>query len=624
MATNYQTRKKALLIYLVISSSKIFAMSEDRESQSITFIRTESNLTSYEKDTARKLNEIKNLMKDNNINEAYEKIETIEKSNIRSDQVKDEYFYVYSQMLKIRHMWGKSIQQAKKISTQKAIEKKIGVKELIAELYQKSRQYIKEAETIYEIQNIKKDNSSIIYEMIWMILKSADIEDLISYRKKSDYNFGGWIDLMIIAKSRIPRSQINGKLSKWKSSYKNHPGAQFIEAIQEGVNKNPFNPKKIAVLLTEEDQYKIISNSIKEGMMKAIEDNYEFDNIQINFYNTQYSPNRAYQEAIDDKADFIIGPLIKTHIVKTMNNYDDSVPQILLNLPDNNKIRENKFYLNLSRRQDILESVLKMTADGISRPIVFYKYTPRNIELAKQFSYYWKQNNFKTPELYSYYKLSDIKQTINKGMLNDEHFRKKSLLSNVFGNIKSDTRSRKDIDGVFVINNEIHEIKMIKPFIEISTEPNSKHLPVYAINRANPNYEKINQDDLKGIIYYDVKSKISDDIKLAIKKEEREEQTRMAQAENGENKKEQENNTVAQEENLKQSEENLKQSKRLRDMSAIEYNLTCIGYDAINLIKHIRRMKNSENSYKYRGKSGTFETNNRNVIQLKKQWYKHK
>ena len=590
-------------------------MSEDRESQSITFISTESNLTSYEKDTARKLNEIKYLLQNNNISEAYETIETINKSSIRSNQVKDEYFYVYSQMLKMKHMWKEAIKQAKKISTQKTIEKKIGIKELIAELYQKSQQYIKEAETIYEIQNIRKDGSSIIYEMIWMILKNADIEDLMSYRKKADYNFGGWIELMIIAKNRIPRSQINSKISQWKSSYRKHPAEQFIEAIQRGVESEPFKPKKIAVLLTEEDQYQVISASIKEGIMKAIEENYEFDNIQINFYNTQYSPNRAYQEAVNDQADFIIGPLIKTNIVKTINNYDDSIPQILLNLPDNAKIRENKFYINLSRRQDILESVLKMTADEIFRPIVFYKYTPRNIELAKQFSYYWKQNNFNEPELYSYYKLSDIKQTINEGMLNNEHFRKKRLISNIFGNIKSDTRSRKDIDGVFVINNEIHEIKMIKPFIEISTEPNSKHLPVYSTNRANPKYEKLNQDDLKGIIYYDVKSDITDDIKRAIKKEKREEQTKLAEKEGAEE------NSEEQEENTK---EIIKQSKRLREMSAIEYNLTCIGYDAINLIKHIRRMQNSENSYQYKGKSGTFSANNKNVIKLKKKWYKHK
>lgn len=95
-------------------------------------------------------------------------------------------------------------------------------------------------------------------------------------------------------------------------------------------------PNQIAVLLPESGTYSEPAKLIRQGIMNAYYKNTahaEFQNIK--FYNTaKMDATAAYQLAIDEGADVVIGPLEKNQVLQLSKQDDDKIPTLALNYTD--------------------------------------------------------------------------------------------------------------------------------------------------------------------------------------------------------------------------------------------------------------------------------------------------
>ena len=172
---------------------------------------------------------------------------------------------------------------------------------------------------------------------IWRLLALASNEELASWLKNSNQELAGWIELAQTKRvSYSSIDQLNYALNDWRSTHPDHPASDnLLTSILESFENFFAIPERIALLLPMTGRYETISKVIYAGIVSARElrtdDQYT---PHIELYDTGDNPADIiyhYQRAVDDGADFIIGPLKKESVELLSQQTQLPVPVLTLN-----------------------------------------------------------------------------------------------------------------------------------------------------------------------------------------------------------------------------------------------------------------------------------------------------
>src|SRR5699024_10738442 len=113
-----------------------------------------------------------------------------------------------------------------------------------------------------------------------------------------------------------PQADISAQVSRleqWHQQWPNHPAAQqlpqMVQALREAASQRP---QHVAVLLPESGPLAAAASAIRDGMMTAYYSALHAGNPtpELRFYDTsQGNVQAVYQQAVNDGAEFVIGPL---------------------------------------------------------------------------------------------------------------------------------------------------------------------------------------------------------------------------------------------------------------------------------------------------------------------------
>ncbi len=186
------------------------------------------------------------------------------------------------------------------------------------------------------------------HAQIWTMLSAQPVSNLrsLTTNVRGD-TYQGWIELALLNADAGNNPQLRAqKLDQWQGLFANHPATErFVARLYDGGDSNQFQApdgkeiSRIAVLLPLTDaRMGTVANAIRDGLIAAYQNaNNQFNRPNLQFYDVGENPafaRAAYQNAINDGADAVIGPLRKNAVSAIVTLRDIPVATVTLNTVD--------------------------------------------------------------------------------------------------------------------------------------------------------------------------------------------------------------------------------------------------------------------------------------------------
>ena len=297
-----------------------------------------------------------------------------------------------------------------------------------------------------------------------------------------------WRELTALINNSKNPFRLGSQLSAWKALNPNiHIRDEIIATLAPQQNDEKFQIDAIALLLPQSGPFQKPAAAIRDGFLA----NYYSSDAQgnrptIRFYDTN-NPNstllETYQQAVNDGANIIVGPLQKKAVEIVAKLEEIKTPTLVLNqLEDHEFYQENLYQFALSPEFEAKQTAQRAWQDGHTRAAIIY---PDNTwgnrvtnafkeewlllggELVTEEGYETKKNDFSIP----------LKALLS---IDESHERKKALSKLLRTSLTFDARRRQDIDFIFMAAFP-RQARLIPPQLKFF---HAGTLPVYATSHS--------------------------------------------------------------------------------------------------------------------------------------------
>ena len=266
-------------------------------------------------------------------------------------------------------------------------------------------------------------------------------------------------------------------------------------------------PNRVALLLPLSGQYKREGESVLIGFLSAhyslMRSNQKIQS--INIYDTQSYDNAkdAYDQAVNEGAEFIIGPLLQDSVSELSEKIAFNVPVLALNSNQNNDVYTIGMYqFSLSSLDEVISTSNKVVSDGNKLGAIIM---PNN-ELGRDLRDVYKStfesmggmildDQFYNPNNQDF--SDELKELL---IINKSENRHRRLSANLGEFIAFEPRRRQDIDFIFLLTTDITNAKLLKSQLDYHLSGDDP-IPIYSTSNIFSLRE--NMDDLEGVIFTD-------------------------------------------------------------------------------------------------------------------------
>ncbi len=421
---------------------------------------------------------------------------------------------------------------------------------LTADYNFQSSQYMEAVEQRVQLHNsldskTEKENNN---KKIWEALSSID-NTRLSHLTAKNQTVEGWIELSHVMRARQQSSSLlENNLLNWGTKYPTHPANDsFIRELASTYEDSFTGQRHIAVFLPMQGKFARISATIKNGILSAsYEDKQSSPKSTVRFYDTSFynnsssnndnSPNsrssnsgasngdlsdsshsndneginkatgfqELYQQAINNGATNIIGPLDKAVINQLVQQSSYEIPVLTLNYSEDLHANANNlFQYGLSPEDEARQVAELAVKQNKMRAAVFFPESSWGDRLRDAFSEHYHflggrvlaSQNYPT-NTYDY--RAPIKQLLN---LDQSAIRRKKVENTINKNVKGDPYRRHDIDMIFLAATH-RSARGIMPAFKFH---HAGDVPVYSTSAAYTGKENVERDrDLNGLIFCDL------------------------------------------------------------------------------------------------------------------------
>ena len=399
-------------------------------------------------------------------------------------------------------------------------------------LYEKTKQPVLQARELSDwSQHLPADEAKPLYQQIWTLLKSVPEETLEAQANKGgDTAYLGWLQLAYLAKHyAVDPASLVSHLDGWQRANPSHPAAlQLPQDLQRALNTKPYHPQHIAVLLPLSGERADIAEPIRQGIVAAYLAEPD-DSVSINFYDTATGAAKAYQQALQNNADFIIGPLLPNEVEQILSLGQQpsapivpsattgsaqptpvqavspraEPPELFLNHTSKLLVNKDKYYFALSPTQESADAAQRMYQDGIERPLLLASDDNIGHRMAESFNVSWQALTNEPAEIH-YFSADKMRDTVQDALnVSDSQDRIKQIKSILGNQIKADFRSRRDIDAIYMICSN-QALPLLKPYIDVNFSVFAEPVPIYTSSRARQDDSRQTVQELNNITLSDI------------------------------------------------------------------------------------------------------------------------
>jgi outer membrane PBP1 activator LpoA protein len=438
----------------------------------------------------------------------------------------------------------------------------------------------------------------------------------------------GWYELAhIYRRDQLRPNQLKRALEIWKTNNLTHPAFNGMPTLLTNISElSPYQPENIAVLLPLSGRYTEEGHAIQSGILNAYygqqNDNTQGANpVKLHFFDTQQSSMEEIIAQFSAKnVDFVIGPLIKNN-VESFLPLAKNIPVLALNSfpipqlqqtktspseeetgvdPDDTLITEDSantstlpdsgakpiawhYAFPISPEEEARQAARLIAAQGHTKPMLIAADSAYGTRVTEAFNLEWKNLNYgnlSTPESHFFKRNEDYTKFVANALQLDNSKTRISQMKKITRlGLKSEPRSRRDIDAIYIISKR-QELIMLKAFIDVSISPYAEAIPLYASSRSHHNDK--NEKELSDLIFSDVSLLLNTDTTAL--------------------------NEIQQ---------------KLKDSSFKTLRLYALGFDSFQIIGQLIQLENSHD-YHYKGLLGDISLGYDNTVHAKLSWAEYK
>lgn len=349
-------------------------------------------------------------------------------------------------------------------------------------------------------ENLEKYQKSLKNEQTLLQLQITDKPYLMQYH--------GWLRLSQIIANQLRKQSLEQEIKQWRAIYPQHmANNDFLNALYQQRIKSLLDIQQIALLFDQTERYERAINNIVNGIIAAHYQQPHHNSVKLRRYAFTNAENiqNIYQQAVNDGADVVIGPLNKTAVQQLSLQSEFAVPTLVLNQIPVEQAQQSKnlFQFALLPEDEIQAIVERAKKDGHHNAVIIVPQSAWGDRIANAFTKKWQHagGNILTEQriLMQGY---DFKQPITELLAVDTSYLRKLELANRIGfSFKFKPRIRQDIDMIFIAAYP-QQARQIPLQIRFH---HGMNIPIYALSQLiEEPFNQLQNNDLNGIIYSDM------------------------------------------------------------------------------------------------------------------------
>jgi outer membrane PBP1 activator LpoA protein len=353
-------------------------------------------------------------------------------------------------------------------------------------------------------QEMEKNN-----DFIWAALnRISESAMLRALKEQQDLETRGWLELNLIARrSNMLPVKMEPWIDQWYQRYGDHSAApRYAINLLEESKRIYINPTRIALMLPFSGRLEKVADAIQNGFLYAYyQDPEQVADLEI--INASTDPaefNLQYEQAIQNGADFVVGPISKDLIDNLQQREELQVPTLTLNYGNDKADAGHNLYQFGLRPEDEAEQIADYAlAQNRNHALVLVPDTDWGYRLQRAFSKRFESLGGQVVGSTVYPAKNNDYSAAIKNLLNltTSNHRKSILQQVIQEQVQFDARRRQDVDMIFIAANS-RQARLIKPQLKFH---HAQDLPVYATSHISSSSGNPDDDrDLNEILFVDI------------------------------------------------------------------------------------------------------------------------
>ena len=320
----------------------------------------------------------------------------------------------------------------------------------------------------------------------------------------------GWIELAGLLRD-FPNepAEIIAPYREWRDLFPQHPAVPGLLSNYYSYQQQqiPATFSQIAVLLPLEGPYALPARTIRDGLMSAWYNDSNENRPKLKFYDSSNSDQiwPLLNQAADDGADMVIGPLSKPSVLQLARAGSLPLPVLALNQVNTDSIPpQNLYQFSLSPEDEARQVAVWAAFRGYREPAVLYPSTSLGERMATAFMETWRKLGGGSLRSQAYDPASkDYSSPVAQLVMAEQRKAQLKKLKEVAEHNKENeeqieyTLPPRGIDFVFAIGNK-RQMRQIRPMLQFHY---AEDLPVFSTSRAwNGELGNAESFDLSGIV----------------------------------------------------------------------------------------------------------------------------
>lgn len=367
--------------------------------------------------------------------------------------------------------------------------------QLLADFYHARNKTLEEVRALIVLDQLQQSSLAKLEtrRAIWQSLSNLSLSTEKAFEIESTEALEGWLSLNLLSRTFQSKELIDA-IAAWKKAHPTHPANDIIKT-----NHRDFIalPKKIAVLLPLSGGLSGPGKAIREGFMAAYFKSKQKGAL-IRFYDThENNATTLYRKAIDEGADFVVGPLAKKDVDSVAKSHL-SVPTLSLN--DSDVTGSDNFYrFSIDPQNEARQLAYKVHQDGFRRALVIAPQGDWGGSLSSAFTRQWESMGGAIAEHFYFDNKTEVNASIRQLLhVSDSQDRYNALVQTLWKRPKFYARRRQDFD-VIILLSYASMARQLKPMLNYYYAGN---VPMYATSLVYSGSKNKQQDmDLNGIIF---------------------------------------------------------------------------------------------------------------------------